>query len=104
MSIGVVMSIVCIFLVTFFSFAIYFKVKENEVSNSRNCIILGYGLMVFFLGFIPLLGAGEELLELDNITEDRLMEYCDFDDEGLKTLRKESFEGKIAASVIKFSE
>ena len=101
-SIGVGISIANIFIITLLSFAVY--VKTNEMSKTGNRLVFCYGICLFWLGFIPLIGAGEELLMLDSISESSLYARCELDIKSLEEMANESFEGKIISPIILFSK
>ena len=60
------------------------------MSKTVNSLVFCYGVCLFMLGFIPLLGAGEEFLMLDNISEEYLQTNCHLNDEGLQMLAEKN--------------
>lgn len=81
---GIGFNIVTIFIIGLLSIGVY--MKTNEMSKTGNRLVFCYGICLFWLGFIPLIGEGKELLMLDSISEEKLYEDCKLDDKELKQM------------------
>ena len=67
--------------------------------KSYNCLIGIYALLVFFVGFLPMLGQGGAIIALQYIDDDLFKTACNADPAELKQIRDTAKLGRLTANM-----
>lgn len=78
----------CVALLVFFSFVILLIVCLGfylaRAKQPSKCVLVTYGLITFFLGFLPMVIEGGSILALSRIQPEQINEYCNMSPEALE--------------------